>query len=149
MVSRVKKKASLHTLGCRLNQSETMLIEQRLKDEGYEIVPFGEVADLGIINTCTVTNLADSKCRQSIRQFVRKNPKAYTAVVGCYSQMGFKEIAEIGGVDLIIGNQDKMSVVDFIGQGKMKGLSSYGIESARMTFRSAFLETRLSIKERI
>lgn len=87
MVSRVKKKASLHTLGCRLNQSETMLIEQRLKDEGYEIVPFGEVADLGIINTCTVTNLADSKCRQSIRQFVRKNPKAYTAVVGCYSQM--------------------------------------------------------------
>ena len=118
MVSRVKQKASLHTLGCRLNQSETMLIEQRLKDEGYEIVPFGEVADLGIINTCTVTNLADSKCRQSIRQFVRKNPKAYTAVVGCYSQMGFKEIAEIRGVDLIIGNQDKMSVVDFIGQGK-------------------------------
>ena len=76
MVSRVKQKASLHTLGCRLNQSETMLIEQRLKDEGYEIVPFGEVADLGIINTCTVTNLADSKCRQSIRQFVRKNTTA-------------------------------------------------------------------------
>jgi len=118
MVSRIKKKASLHTLGCRLNQSETMLIEQRLKDEGYEIVPFGQPANLGIINTCTVTNLADSKCRQTIRQFVRKNPDAYTAVVGCYSQMGSKEIAEIGGVDLIIGNQEKMSVVDFIGQEK-------------------------------
>ncbi len=118
MVSTATKRASLHTLGCRLNQSETLLIQQRLKDEGYEIVPFGERADLGIINTCTVTNLADSKCRQTIRQFVRKNPGAYTAVVGCYSQMGAKEIAEIGGVDLIIGNQEKMSVVDFIGQEK-------------------------------
>ena len=113
-----RKRASLHTLGCRLNQSETLLIEQRLQDEGYDIVPFGESADLGIINTCTVTNLADAKCRQTIRQFVRKNPEAYTAVVGCYSQMGSKEIADIGGVDLIIGNQEKMSVVDFIGQEK-------------------------------
>ncbi len=113
-----KKKASLHTLGCRLNQSETLLIEQGLKERGYEIVPFGESADLGIINTCTVTNLADSKCRQTIRQFVRRNPQAYTAVVGCYSQMGAKEIAEIDGVDLIIGNQEKMSVIDYIGQEK-------------------------------
>ena len=118
MVSRSRKRASLHTLGCRLNQSETLLIQQRLKDDGYEIVPFGEPADLGIINTCTVTNLADSKCRQSIRQFTRRNPHAYTAVIGCYSQMGSKEIAAIEGVDLIIGNQDKMSVVDYIGQEK-------------------------------
>ncbi|MDQ8186883.1 tRNA (N(6)-L-threonylcarbamoyladenosine(37)-C(2))-methylthiotransferase MtaB [Pelagicoccus sp. SDUM812002] len=112
------KRASLHTLGCRLNQSETLLIEQGLQNRGYEIVPFGEEADLGIINTCTVTNLADSKCRQTIRQFVRKNPQAYTAVVGCYSQMGAKEISEIGGVDLIIGNQEKLSVIDYIGQEK-------------------------------
>ncbi len=112
------KRASLHTLGCRLNQSETLLIQQRLQEEGYEIVPFGEEADFGIINTCTVTNLADSKCRQTIRQFVRRNPEAYTAVIDCYSQMGSKEIASIGGVDLIIGNQEKMSVVDFIGQEK-------------------------------
>ncbi|MCH6257275.1 tRNA (N(6)-L-threonylcarbamoyladenosine(37)-C(2))-methylthiotransferase MtaB [Puniceicoccaceae bacterium K14] len=113
-----KKRASLHTLGCRLNQSETLLIQQSLKEKGYEIVPFGEKADLGIINTCTVTNLADSKCRQTIRQFIRTNPEAYTAVVGCYSQMGAKEISEIGGVDLIIGNQQKMDVLDFIGQEK-------------------------------
>ena len=113
-----KKRASLHTLGCRLNQSETLLIQQGLQERGYEIVPFGEAADLGIINTCTVTNLADAKCRQSIRQFVRKNPQAYTAVIGCYSQMGSKEIAELGGVDLIIGNQDKLSVIDYIGQEK-------------------------------
>lgn len=101
-----------------MNQSETLLIKQRLKADGYEIVPFGEPADLGIINTCTVTNLADSKCRQSIRQFTRQNPDAYTAVIGCYSQMGSKEIAAIEGVDLIIGNQEKMSVVDYIGQEK-------------------------------
>src|SRR5690606_30252345 len=109
---------SLYTLGCRLNQSETLLIQQGLQERGYEIVPFGQEADLGIINTCTVTNLADSKCRQTIRQFVRRNPGAYTAVIGCYSQMGAKEIAEIGGVDLIIGNQDKLSVIDYIGQEK-------------------------------
>lgn len=113
-----KKRASLHTLGCRLNQSETLLIQQGLQERGYEIVPFGEPADLGIINTCTVTNLADSKCRQTVRQFVRKNPEAYTAVIGCYSQMGSAEIAEIGGVDLIIGNQDKLSVIDYVGQAK-------------------------------
>ncbi len=118
MVSISKRRASLHTLGCRLNQSETLLIQQRLQDEGYEIVPFGEPVDLGIINTCTVTNLADAKCRQSIRQFTRKNPEAFTAVIGCYSQMGAKEIASIEGVDLIIGNQEKMSVLDFIGQEK-------------------------------
>ncbi len=112
------KRASLHTLGCRLNQSETLLMQQGLQERGYEIVPFGEPVDFGIINTCTVTNLADSKCRQTIRQFVRKNPEAYTAVVGCYSQMGSAEIAEIDGVDLIIGNQDKLSVIDYAGQPK-------------------------------
>jgi len=115
---RTAKRASLHTLGCRLNQSETLLIQQGLQQRGYEIVPFGEKADLGIINTCTVTNLADSKCRQTIRRFVRRNPEAYTAVIGCYSQMGAQQIAEIGGVDLIIGNQEKMSVIDYVGQEK-------------------------------
>ena len=112
------KRATLHTLGCRLNQSETLLIKQRLERDGYEIVPFGESADLGIINTCTVTNLADAKCRQSIRQFTRKNPEAFTAVIGCYSQMGATAISSIEGVDLIVGNQEKMSVLDYIGQEK-------------------------------
>jgi len=112
------KRASLHTLGCRLNQSETFLLRDRLQAAGYTIVPFGHEADLGIINTCTVTAQADAKCRQSIRQFIRKNPRAFTAVVGCYSQMGFKEVAAIEGVDLIIGNQDKHNVIDYIGDGE-------------------------------
>ncbi len=114
------KRASLHTLGCRLNQSETLHIRHQLEAKGYNIVPFGEPADLAIINTCTVTNLADAKCRQSIRSFTRKNPHAFTAVVGCYSQSGASTIAEIPGVDLIIGNQEKLSVLDYIGQEKNK-----------------------------
>jgi len=112
------KRASLHTLGCRLNQSETQLIQDQLQSEGYEIVPFGEKADLGIINTCTVTREADAKCRKTIRQFVKKNPEAFTAVIGCYSQMGAKAISSIEGVDLILGNQDKLSVLDYARAGK-------------------------------
>lgn len=110
-----RPRASLHTLGCRLNQSETHVLREKLVAAGYEIVPFGEAADLGIINTCTVTAQADSKCRQTIRNFVKKNPQAFTAVVGCYSQMGAKEVAAIDGVDLIVGNQDKLGVLEHIG----------------------------------
>jgi threonylcarbamoyladenosine tRNA methylthiotransferase MtaB len=101
-------------LGCRLNQSETLIIRQRLMASGYCIVPFGEPADLGIINTCTVTNLADAKSRQTIRSFTRRNPEAFTAVVGCYTESGASTIASIPGVDLIIGNQEKLAVLDYI-----------------------------------
>lgn len=108
----------MHTLGCRLNQSESQMLRDRLAADGYTVVPFGEEADLGIINTCTVTREADGKCRKAIRQFVSKNPHAFTAVIGCYSQMGAGEIASIPGVDLIVGNQDKFGVLDFVRQGK-------------------------------
>ena len=92
-----------------------MILREKLIAQGYDIVDFNEEADLAIINTCTVTRLADAKCRQAIRGFIRRNPDAYTAVVGCYSQMGAKEIANIEGVDLILGNHDKMNVLDYIG----------------------------------
>ena len=111
-------KATLHTLGCRLNQSETNHIRDQLIKEGYTIVPFEDEADLAIINTCTVTRLADSKSRSAIRQFTRRNPNAITAVIGCYSQMGYKEISQIEGVDLIIGNQEKHNVLDYLGDSK-------------------------------
>ncbi len=112
------RRASVHTLGCRLNQSESQLIREKLAGAGYDMAPFGEWADLGIINTCTVTREAEAKCRQAIRQFIRRNPQAFTAVVGCYSQMGARAIAEIPGVDLIIGNQEKLSVLDYVEFGK-------------------------------
>lgn len=113
-----KRRASVCTLGCRLNQSETQLIQSKLEHEGFEIVPFGTPAELGIINTCTVTHQADQKCRQTIRSFIRKNPGAYTAVVGCYSQLGYQAISEIQGVDLIIGNQAKLDVMDYVRLGR-------------------------------
>ncbi|MFA6244369.1 MAG: tRNA (N(6)-L-threonylcarbamoyladenosine(37)-C(2))-methylthiotransferase MtaB [Candidatus Hydrogenedentales bacterium] len=112
------KRASVHTLGCRLNQSESALIAEKLTAAGYELVPFGEASDLGIINTCTVTGEADSKSRQLVRSFIRKNPHAYTAVIGCYSQMGHKTLSEIEGVDLIVGNQEKLNVLDYVAAGK-------------------------------
>ena len=112
------RRAVVHTLGCRLNQAESQMIKDHLAAAGYAVVPFGERADLGIINTCTVTREADGKCRKAIRQFVAQNPGAYTAVIGCYSQMGAAAIAEIPGVDLIVGNQDKFAVLDHVGQGK-------------------------------
>ena len=114
----ISLKASVHTLGCRLNQSETSLIARDLQQEGYSLVPFGNKADLAIINTCTVTQRADSDCRQTIRKFIKNNPQAFVAVVGCYSQMGYKEIATIKGVDLIIGTQEKLNVVNYVKLGK-------------------------------
>lgn len=113
-----RRRAVVHTLGCRLNQTESQLLRDQLAVRGYRVVPLGEEAELGIINTCTVTREADGKCRKAIRQFLARNPGAFTAVIGCYSQMGAAEIADIPGVDLIVGNQDKMSVLDHIGEAK-------------------------------
>jgi threonylcarbamoyladenosine tRNA methylthiotransferase MtaB len=116
--SDVRRRAVVHTLGCRLNQGESQMLKDRLTAAGYEVVPFGESAEVGIINTCTVTREADGKCRKAIRQFVRQNPRALVAVVGCYSQMGAAEVAAIPGVDLIIGNQDKFAVLEHLDMKK-------------------------------
>ena len=89
-----------------------------MKSSGYDIVSFGEEADLGVINTCTVTNEADSKSRNVIRRFIRKNPQALTVVVGCYSQVNANRIAMIDGVDYIIGNHDKMNFLNYLGDEK-------------------------------
>ena len=113
-----EKRASVHTLGCRLNQAETALLEEQLTAAGYTLVPFGEAADLAIVNTCTVTGEADAKSRKLIRQFIRRNPGAYAAVVGCYAQTGYAALAEIPGVDLIVGNEEKLNVLHYVAEGK-------------------------------
>lgn len=107
-------KASFYTLGCRLNQAETSLISDTFKEKGYEIVDYGEPTDVCVINTCTVTEQADAKCRQLVRQVLKRSPDAFVAVVGCYSQMGAEEISQIEGVDLIVGTEEKMQVSDYI-----------------------------------
>ena len=93
-------------------------MEKSLENQGYSIVPFKDNSDLAIINTCTVTAKADSDCRHIIRNYIRRNPKSFVAVVGCYSQMGYKALAEIEGVDLIMGNQDKLDVINHVKMGK-------------------------------
>lgn len=115
-----RKRASLFTLGCRLNQYETEVLRDRIEARGYEVVPWGETADLGIVNSCTVTKLAEAKCRQIIRGFIKANPSAFCAVVGCYSQTGAESIAEIHGVDLVVGNREKLDVLAYIGDGKKR-----------------------------
>jgi len=107
-------KASFHTLGCRLNQAETAIIAKSIKNAGFEIVEFGQTADLTVINTCTVTEQADAKCRQAVRKTLRNSSDTFVAVVGCYAQMAVDTIKQIPGVDLIIGNEYKLKIVDYL-----------------------------------
>lgn len=107
-------RASFYTLGCRLNQAETGLIANQFRARGYELVDFGEPADVCVINSCTVTEQADAKCRQIVRQVLRRNPDTFVAVVGCYAQTGYEALRQIDGIDLIVGNQDKFRVVELI-----------------------------------
>lgn len=107
-------RASFYTLGCRLNQAETSLISNSFRERGYEIVDYGEPTDVCVINTCTVTQQADAKCRQLVRQVLRRSPDAFVAVIGCYAQIGTKALQDIEGIDLIVGTEEKMQVCDFI-----------------------------------
>ena len=108
------KRAALHNLGCKVNAYETEAMQQQLEDAGYQIVPFGEVADLYIINTCTVTNIADRKSRQMLHKAKKQNPQAIVVAVGCYVQAS-KEICESDpAIDLVIGNNRKHEIVQII-----------------------------------
>jgi threonylcarbamoyladenosine tRNA methylthiotransferase MtaB len=110
------KKVALHTLGCRLNASETGTISQGFADRGYEIVPFGQQADVVFINTCTVTDGADSTCRNLIRKAHKSSPEGRIVVAGCYAQMEAETISRIQGVDLILGTTEKYKVFDYLNE---------------------------------
>ncbi len=102
----------LYTLGCKVSQYETEAIAEGYISCGVQVCPFEEVNDIYVINTCTVTAESDRKSRQVIRRALRKNPNAVICVVGCYSQRSYGEIAKIEGVDIIVGTDNKMSVID-------------------------------------
>lgn len=106
------KKVAFETLGCKLNFSETSSMRRDFANEGFDITEFDEQADIYIINTCSVTNNANSTCRQTVRQALRRNPDAFVAVVGCYAQLEPEEIAEIEGVDVVLGAKDKFKLLD-------------------------------------
>lgn len=109
-------KVAIHTLGCKVNTYESQAMLRLFEHNGYEEVSFKDVADVYVINTCTVTNTGDSKSRQMIRKAIRKNPQAIICVVGCYSQVAPHEIETIDGVGIILGTQFRNEIVDLVKQ---------------------------------
>jgi len=107
-------RASLHTIGCRLNQAETALLGDQLRSRGYDLVEFGRPADLVVLNTCSVTDNAEADCRSLIRKIRRAAPDAFVAVTGCYAQTGPDVLRQMEGIDLIVGAQDKMDLPRYL-----------------------------------
>lgn len=108
------KKVAFYTLGCKLNFSETSTIGRLFTDAGYSVVEFTEKADVYVINTCSVTDHADKKCRKVVKEALKYSPNAYITIVGCYAQLKPQEIAEIEGVDMVLGAAEKFRIVEFI-----------------------------------
>lgn len=109
------KKAVYYTLGCKLNFAETSTIGKMLKDAGVRTVRPGEKADICIVNTCSVTEVADKKCRQAIHRLVKNHPGAFVVVMGCYAQLKPEQIADIAGVDLVLGAEQKGDLIKYLG----------------------------------
>lgn len=109
---------AFHTLGCKVNHYETEAIWQLFKEQGYDRTEFESTADVYVINTCTVTNTGDKKSRQVIRRAIRKNPDAVICVTGCYAQTSPAEIMAIPGVDIVVGTQDRVKMLEYIEQYK-------------------------------
>jgi threonylcarbamoyladenosine tRNA methylthiotransferase MtaB len=110
----LKRKVAFHTLGCKLNFAETSTIARTFTEERYERVSPESLADIHVINTCTVTDAADRKCRQAVRKIIHRNPGAFIAVVGCYAQLRQEEAAAIEGVDLVLGTYEKFDLASYI-----------------------------------
>lgn len=109
-----KKKIAFHTLGCKLNFAETSTMSRTFPPEKFERVPASSKADIYIINTCSVTDAADRKCRQAIKKFIHRSPDAFIAVVGCYAQLKPQEISSIPGVDLVLGTNEKFDIAEYV-----------------------------------
>lgn len=108
------KKVAFYTLGCKLNYSETSSIGRLFKDAGYDTTAFNSRADVYVINTCSVTDNADKKCRKVVKEALKHSPNAYITIVGCYAQLKPKEIAEIPGVDMVLGAAEKFNIIEHI-----------------------------------
>ncbi len=109
-----KKKVAFYTLGCKLNFSETSTIARNFQDEGFDRVDFEEVADMYVINTCSVTENADKQFKQIVKKAMKLNDKAFVAAVGCYAQLKPEELAAVDGVDLVLGATEKFKITDYI-----------------------------------
>src|ERR1700733_13382942 len=110
----MNRKVAFYTLGCKLNYSETSSIGRLFNNAGYQTVEFSDTPDVFVINTCSVTEHADKKCRKVVKEALKISPNAYVTIVGCYAQLKPKEIAEIPGVDMVLGAAEKFQIVDHI-----------------------------------
>ncbi len=110
----MNKKVAFYTLGCKLNFSETSTIARSFKDEGFERVDFGQEADIYVINTCSVTENADKRFKTIVKQAQKINPDAFVAAIGCYAQLKPSELADVNGVDLVLGSTEKFKITDYL-----------------------------------
>ena len=134
----MKKRVAFHNLGCKVNSYELDIMRQILRDEGFEEVPFQDVADIYVVNTCTVTNIADRKSRQMLHRAKKQNPEAVVIAVGCYVETDPARVEADDAIDLVIGNNKKTQIgrilTDFLAE--RKGLTqSSSRESAKPSFR--------------
>src|SRR4051794_31625834 len=105
-----RRTVAFHTLGCKLNYSETSTLGRVLENEGFEKKEFDDLADVYVINTCSVTDNADKECRQLVRRIQRKSPESLVVITGCYAQLKPEEIASIPGVDMVLGAAEKFNI---------------------------------------
>lgn len=135
-----QKSVAFHTLGCKLNYSETSTLSRMLEAEGFAKKEFDDLADVYVINTCSVTDNADKECRQLVRRIGRKAPESLVVITGCYAQLKPKEIADIPGVDLVLGAAEKFNIADHLKEltkGDSTRISSCDIEDVS-GFNSAY-----------
>ncbi len=140
-----RKKVAFHTLGCKLNFAETSTISRSFPEDKFERVPAGSRADIYVINTCSVTDAADRKCRQAIKKFITLSPGAFIAVVGCYAQLKPKEISSIPGVDLILGTNEKFDIAGYLSDSAKRTVAE--IHSCDFSCSSGF-NTSYSLGDR-
>src|SRR6187455_1391505 len=109
-----RRTVAFHTLGCKLNFSETSTLSRMLENDGFEKKKFEDIADVYVINTCSVTDNADKECRHMVRRIQRQSPSSLVVITGCYAQLKPKEITSIPGVDLILGAAKKVNIIQHI-----------------------------------
>ena len=119
-----QRSISFHTLGCKLNFAETSSIQQAFEKAGYLILPFGEGADISVINTCSVTEFADRKCRSAIKKAKSGSPEGKVVMIGCYAQLKPQEISELDGVDMVLGAKEKFNLINHIDELDLVGMSA-------------------------
>jgi threonylcarbamoyladenosine tRNA methylthiotransferase MtaB len=127
------KKVAFYTLGCKLNFSETSTIARNFEDQGFAKVDFNDTPDIFVINTCSVTENADKKCRSVVRRALKINPKAFVTMIGCYAQLKPTEISDIPGVDLVLGANEKFNILDHIEKLEKKEVTTVLNENIKQT----------------